>query len=76
MLDLADSDLDSIVDAYETAQSNAGSARVEEFAPPRNHPQYGEIVAELCRAPSTRPRLRDSVLNPATMRSFAISCRG
>ena len=41
------SELEALVDAFETAQVREGRARVENFLPNEDHPRYREIVLEL-----------------------------
>jgi hypothetical protein len=40
-------ELETLVDAFETAQVRDGQARVDDFLPDEYHPHYGEIVLEL-----------------------------
>ena len=40
-------ELESLIDAYETAQAWTGAARVDEFLPQREHPHYRDILVEL-----------------------------
>jgi serine/threonine protein kinase/tetratricopeptide (TPR) repeat protein len=49
MINALGSDLDSIVDAFEAARAASSGVRIEECAPPSDHPHYREIVAELLR---------------------------
>ena len=42
-------ELESLVEAYETAQARTGHARIDEFLPGKDHPCYREIVVELLR---------------------------
>ena len=42
-------DLDAIVESYELAQQAHGSARLEDFLPVPDHPEYARIVCELIR---------------------------
>lgn len=42
-------ELERFIDAFESALTDSPDARVEDFAPPCTHAQYGEIVAELLR---------------------------
>ncbi|MFN0055373.1 MAG: serine/threonine-protein kinase [Planctomycetales bacterium] len=45
----ATADLDSIVEAYESAQAESGQGDISDFLPGSDHPQFREIALELIR---------------------------
>ena len=78
-------ELERFIDAFESALTDSPDARVEDFAPPCIHAQYGEIVTELlridlergwrCGQPSSlesyRERFREVLADPIWLAGLA-----